>query len=191
MRGPVVAFVLVVIVSTLAVGSPAEAERDGGRPGVVAGRAAASAARGAVGFPDPASCPATLRGAVIDRQAQRAWLCEVGAIVRVMPITSAGDQPDPGIYEVYAEDLWTTSYYGPQPSTLDHFVAFTRGKYEGARIGFHAVPRYGDGTLAQSAESVGTPELFGGSSGCIRLRAEDAAAVYDFLAVGHQVHVIS
>ena len=191
MRRPVVAFVLVVVVSTLAIGSPAQAERDGGRPGVVAGRAAASAATGAVALPDPATCPATLRGAVIDRQAQRAWLCEVGAIVRVMPITSAGDQPDPGIYEVYAEDLWTTSYYGPQPSTLDHFVAFTRGKYEGARIGFHAVPRYGDGTLAQSPESVGTPELFGGSSGCIRLRAEDAAAVYDFLAVGHQVHVIS
>ena len=70
-------------------------------------------------------------------------------------------------------------------------MAFTRGKYEGARIGFHAVPRYSDGTLAQPPESVGTAELFGDSAGCIRLRAEDAVAVWDFLAVGHQVHVIS
>ena len=141
--------------------------------------------------PDPSTCPATVRGVVVDRAAQRAWLCDAGVVVRVMPITSAADQPDPAVYEIYAEDLRTTSYYGPRPSVLDHFVAFTRGKYEGARIGFHAVPRYADDTLAQPLETVGTPELFGASSGCIRLRPEDALALWDFLAVGDQVHVIT
>jgi hypothetical protein len=141
--------------------------------------------------PDPATCPLTPHGVVVDRAAQRAWLCDAGVVVRVMPITSAADQPDPAVYEIYAEDLRTTSYYGPRPSVLDHFVAFTRGKYEGARIGFHAVPRYADDTLAQPLESVGTPELFGASSGCIRLRPEDALALWDFVAVGDQVHVIT
>lgn len=152
---------------------------------------ASGAPRPTLAPPDPLTCPATSHGAVVDRVNQRAWLCTDGAIVRVMPITSARDQPDPGVYPVYAEDLETTSYYGPQPSTLDNFVAFTRGKYEGARVAFHAVPRFGDGSLAQPVESVGTQAYFGASSGCIRVRPEDAVAIWDHLAVGDEVHVIS
>ena len=111
--------------------------------------------------------------------------------MRVIAITSARDQPDPGVYPVYAEDLHTTSYYGDRPSTLDNFVAFTRGKFEGARVAFHAVPRYRDGSLAQPVESVGTQALFGASSGCIRVRPADAGAIWDHLAVGDEVHVIT
>ena len=185
---------LVVLGATLAgfglqvvpVGDPHDGIVPPSRVGTIDGGGPA-----AVADPDPATCPATPRGVVVDRANQRAWLCFAGIVVRVMPITSASDQPDPAVYEIYAEDLQTTSYYGPRPSVLDHFVAFTRGKYEGARIGFHAVPRYRDDTLAQSLETVGTPELFGASSGCIRLRPEDALALWDFLAVGDQVHVIT
>ena len=140
---------------------------------------------------DDYACPATPHGAVIDRARQRAWLCAAGRVVRRMPITTASDQPDPGTYAVYAEDEQTTSTFGARPSTLDRFVAFTHGKHQGARIGFHAIPRYGDGTLAQPLESVGAPERFGESSGCIRLRPEDAVAVWDHLAVGDAVRVLT
>ena len=61
----------------------------------------------------------------------------------------------------------------------------------GARIGFHAVRRHGDGTLPQPLESVGSMSLFGASSGCIRVRPADAEAVWDHLSIGDQVHVVS
>ncbi|MET0144676.1 MAG: L,D-transpeptidase [Ilumatobacteraceae bacterium] len=181
------------VLSVVAIGAPVAATAPGrlSAPLVVGAAAGAGAAGGAVPRPDPATCPMTPHGAVVDRAAQRAWLCDGGVVVRWMPITSATDQPDPGVYEIYAEDVATTSRYGPRPSVLDHFVAFTRGKYEGARIGFHAVPRYDDGTLAQPLETVGAPELAGASSGCIRLRPDDAAFLFAVLTVGDQVHVIS
>jgi L,D-transpeptidase catalytic domain len=141
--------------------------------------------------PDPSTCPSTSHGAVVDRANQRAWLCTDGKIVRVMAITSARDQPDPGIYPVYAEDLQSTSYTAGRTYYLDNFVAFTRGKYEGARVAFHAVPHLRDGTLLEPLEAVGTQALFGASSGCIRVRPADAVAVWNHLAVGDEVHVIS
>ncbi len=128
---------------------------------------------------------------MVDRANQRAWLCTDGRIVRVMAVTTARDQPDPGVYPVYAEDLQTTNSSGGHTSILDRFVAFTRGKYEGARIGFHAVPHLRDGTLLQPLETVGTQALFGASSGCIRVRPADALAVWDHLGVGDEIHVIS
>jgi hypothetical protein len=155
------------------------------------GMGAKAAPRATLAPPDPTTCPATSHGAVVDRNNQRAWLCTDGTIVRVMAITSARSQPDPGVYAVYAEDMETTSYYGERPSTLDRFVAFTYGEEEGARVAFHAVPRYSDDTLAQPLESVGTQARFGDSSGCIRVRPVDSVAIWDHLAVGDQVHVIS
>jgi hypothetical protein len=155
------------------------------------GMGAQAAPRATLAPPDPASCPTTAHGAVVDRANQRAWLCTDGAIVRVMAITSARTQPDPAVYTVYAEDMETTSYYGERPSTLDRFVAFTYGEEEGARVAFHAVPRYSDDTLAQPLESVGTQARFGDSSGCIRVRPADSVAIWDHLAIGDQVAVIS
>jgi hypothetical protein len=141
--------------------------------------------------PDPTTCPTTPHGAVVDRATQRAWLCTDGAVVRVMAITSARSQPDPAVYAVYAKDMQTTSSLGGHDTVLEHFVAFTRGENMGARIGFHAVPRLADGTLVQPLESVGSSSLFGASSGCIRVRPADAEAVWDHLAVGDQVNVVS
>jgi hypothetical protein len=141
--------------------------------------------------PDPATCPDTPHGAVIDRATQRAWLCADGVVVRVIAITSARSEPDPAVYAVFAKDLQTSSDLGGHRTVLDRFVAFTRGEYRGARIGFHAVPRLGDGTLVQPLDSVGSMSLFGASSGCIRVRPADAEAVWDHLSIGDQVHVVS
>ncbi len=141
--------------------------------------------------PDPSSCPASGRAAVVDRDLQRTWLCEGGAITALMPMTSAVSQPDVGTYEVYAKDLEASSTLTGEYSTMTHFVAFTYGKYQGARIAFHSIPKYRDGSWVQPLESIGSPDLFGDSSGCIRLLPDDAELLWDRLDVGDVVEVVS
>lgn len=141
--------------------------------------------------PDPATCPESGRAAVIDRFNQRTWLCEDGDITQVMPMTSAVSQPDPGTYEVYAKDLNASSTLTGEYSTMTHFVAFTRGKYQGARIAFHSIPQYPEGGYVQPLDSVGTQELFGDSSGCIRLLPDDAVLMWDWLDIGDAVTVVT
>lgn len=141
--------------------------------------------------PDPATCVEEGRSAVVDRFNQRAWLCEDGEITDEMPITSAVSQPDPGTYEVYAKDLDASSTLTGEYSTMTHFVAFTHGKYQGARIAFHSVPTYSNGEYVQPLDSVGTPEQYGDSSGCIRVLPDDAVLIWDWLGVGDTVTVVS
>ena len=141
--------------------------------------------------PDPATCVEEGRSAVVDRFNQRAWLCEDGEITDEMPITSAVSQPDPGTYEVYAKDLDASSTLTGEYSTMTHFVAFTYGKYQGARIAFHSVPTYSNGEYVQPLDSVGTPEQYGDSSGCIRVLPDDAVLIWDWLGVGDTVTVVS
>ena len=141
--------------------------------------------------PDPATCPAFGHAAVVDRALQRGWLCGDGAVVREFPITSARSQPDPGTYPVYAKDMQSSSLFTGQYSEMTHFVAFTRGEYQGARIAFHSVPTYRDGSYVQPLESVGTQERFGDSSGCIRVLPDDAVAIWDWLSVDDTVIVLT
>jgi peptidoglycan hydrolase-like protein with peptidoglycan-binding domain len=141
--------------------------------------------------PDPETCATEGNSAVVDRFNQRAWLCDAGAITKVMPITSAWSQPDPGTYEVYAKDLNASSTLTGEYSTMTHFVAFTYGKFKGARIAFHSVPKYSDGEYVQPLDSVGTSELQGDSSGCIRVLPDDAELIWDWLDVGDTVTVVS
>lgn len=140
---------------------------------------------------DPERCPRWARLAVVDRQTQRGWLCEGMRVVREFPVTTAQDQPDPGWYRVYARDIRAWSTIETAPVTMTHFVAFTRGKYQGARVAFHSVPLFWDGTWAQPAESVGTMDNFGNSAGCIRTLPEDAQAIWDHLRLGDWVFIAS
>ena len=141
--------------------------------------------------PDPSTCPNQGRAAVIDRFNQRNWLCTDGEIESVMPMSSAVTQPDPGTYEVYAKDLEASSTLTGAYSTMTHFVAFTYGKYQGARIAFHSIPEYPGGGYVQPLDSVGTEELFGDSSGCIRVLPADAERIWDWLDVGDEVIVVT
>lgn len=136
-------------------------------------------------------CPSTPHAAVVDRDHQLAALCDHGLVVYRFPVTTAHNQPDPAVYKVYAKDLHATSREGGHFSTMTHFVAFTKGKFKGARIAFHSVPLLRDGSQVQTNASVGTPELWGASSGCIRERYDDAVRVWNWLGLGDQVHVIS
>jgi peptidoglycan hydrolase-like protein with peptidoglycan-binding domain len=138
-----------------------------------------------------ADCPSSPRAAIVDRANQMGALCENGVITHRFPITTARSQPDPGEYDVYARDLNASSNLSGEYSTMTHFVAFTRGKYQGARIAFHSVPKYSDGSWVQPLDSVGTQEYFGESAGCIRVLPDDAVRIWDWLSIGDLVRVIS
>ncbi len=136
-------------------------------------------------------CPSTPRGAIVDRANQRGALCENGVITYEFPITTAWSQPDPGTYPVYAKDLNASSTISGSYSTMTHFVAFTRGKYQGARIAFHSMPKDSNGNYLMPLDTLGNPDYRGQSSGCIRVHPDDAAKIWDWLGQGDEVRVIS
>ena len=138
-----------------------------------------------------AFCPTTPRAVAVDRDRQRAWLCDEGRAVYEFPFTGAITQPDAGTYPVYAKDLEAFSTLSGPTSFMTHFVAFTYGKQQGARIAFHSVPTYRDGTSVQPWESVGELWMRGQSAGCLRVLPDDAVRVWDWLEVGDEVRVIN
>jgi hypothetical protein len=139
---------------------------------------------------DP-NCPATAHAAVVDRDRQRAWLCDNGVALPEFVITTARTLPDPGTYPVYAKDMHTSSTFGGHYSTMTHFVAFTRGENTGARIAFHTVPVLRNGEYVQPLESVGTEERHGDSAGCIRVLPEQGQVVWDWLQEGDEVRILT
>ena len=160
-------------------------------PGSRAPAAAADAVATTVLEGPAAECPTTAHGVVVDRATQRAWLCGDGAVVGAVPITSAWSMPDPGTYAVYAKDLDATSTLGGHDSRMTHFVAFSYGERTGARVAFHSVPTLRDGSYVQPLDTVGQLGVRGETSGCIRVLPEDAVRLWDWLALGDEVHVIS
>jgi hypothetical protein len=129
---------------------------------------------------------------VIDRNRQRSWLCaDSYRVGDEIPVTTARSQPAPGVYAVFAKDPLTTSTFGPRFAYLDDFVAFATGRYSGARIGFHAVPRAGGSEYLQAFDSVGQLDWWGASAGCIRARPTDARRIWNWLAVGDPVIVLT
>ena len=139
---------------------------------------------------DP-NCPLTQHAAVVDRDRQRAWLCDSGVAQPEFVVTTAITLPDPGTYFVYDKDLHASSTFGGHYSTMTHFVAFTRGENTGARVGFHTVPVLTSGEYAQPLDSVGELDRRGDTSGCIRVMPEQGQVVWDWLQVGDGVRVIN
>ena len=186
--------------TSLAPSSPASATAPSAVPSSVAASSStapaatsttAAATTAAAKEPAGQGCPDSARGAVIDRNRQRAWLCDHGASTGEFPITTARTQPLPGTYKVYAKDLKATSNFGGHFSTMTHFVAFTKGRYTGARIAFHSVPKLSNGTYVQSFDSVGTKGAYGESSGCIRVLPDQAVKIWNWLRPGDKVAVIN
>lgn len=136
-------------------------------------------------------CSAAGTSAAIDRDAQRAWLCEDGRVTLEFPITSAWTLPDPGTFAVYDKDMNASSTFGGHYSTMTHFVAFTYGENTGARVAFHSVPTLTSGEFVQPLDSVGDLGRRGESSGCIRVLPDDAVRIWDALAIGDQVTVLT
>jgi hypothetical protein len=139
---------------------------------------------------DP-NCPTTPHAAVIDRDRQRAHLCDNGVALPEFVVTTAIGQPDPGTYPVYAKSMHASSRLGDHYSTMTHFVAFALGEETGARVAFHTVPVLRNGEYVQPLASVGTQLHFGDTSGCIRVLPEHGQMIWDWLQKGDEVRVIT
>ena len=139
---------------------------------------------------DP-NCPLTPHAAVIDRDRQRAWLCDNGVALPEFVVTTAREQPDPGTYPVYAKSMRASSRLSGHYSTMTHFVAFARGEETGARVAFHTVPVLRTGEYVQPLASVGTQMEFGASAGCIRVLPEQGQVIWDWLQKGDEVRVVT
>jgi hypothetical protein len=85
----------------------------------------------------------------------------------------------------------SSSRFTGRYSTMTHFVAFTYGEIQGARIAFHSMPIYSDGSFVQPLESLGTLEQRGDSAGCIRVSPTDAELIWSWLEIGDLVRVVS
>lgn len=142
-------------------------------------------------LPRGEGCQEEGTSAVVDRDRQRAWLCEDGFVTYEFPITSAWTLPDPGDYPIYAKDMNATSNFGGHFSRMTHFVAFTYGKNTGARVAFHSVPTFTNGEFVQPLSSVGDLGRRGESSGCIRVLPDDAVRIWDTLGIGDHVVVLN
>lgn len=137
-------------------------------------------------------CPSGAHSAVVDRERQTAWLCDTGQAVYQFPFTGAISQPDAGTYPVYAKDMNSSSSSKAGISRMTHFVAFTYGKFRGARIAFHSLPVWaGNGEWVQPPSSVGDLDRRGESAGCLRVLPDDAVRVWDWLTEGDEVRVIN
>ncbi len=141
--------------------------------------------------PPDRGCAATGVSAAIDRDMQQAWLCLDGYITTQFPVSTAWSLPDPGAYSVYAKDPVTSSTFGGHISTLKNFVAFTYGENTGARVAFHSIPVFSDGSLMQPIDSVGDLSRRGESSGCIRVQPDISELIWDTLSIGDTVTVLT
>ena len=88
--------------------------------------------------PELPGCPAdAARAAVVDKAAQRFWLCEHGRpSTAQLPMTSGSEAyglPTVGTYHVFARNVVATGIHGER---LHRFVAFYRTP-RGNRIAFH------------------------------------------------------
>lgn len=134
--------------------------------------------------PDLPGCPDTARAAVVDKAAQRFWLCEHGApVTDARPMTSASEEyglPPVGTHTVFARNTVAIGIHGER---LERFVAFYRTP-RGNRIAFHKF-------VNQPEDTVGDLDQRGDSSGCLRVTTDDSWLVWDFLEIGDPVVVIT
>jgi lipoprotein-anchoring transpeptidase ErfK/SrfK len=151
-------------------------------PTAIAAPAAPAAPR-ALSVRAPSAIPGTGKRVFFDISDQQVWLVKPnGTIARTYLVSgSRYDQLKPGTYKVFSKSAKTTSWNSR--ATMNYMVRFTRGK--NAAIGFHDIPRYPNGTSAQTLSQLGLPL----SDGCIRQRSGDAKALWDFAPVGTTVVV--
>ena len=122
---------------------------------------------------------------MFDLSDQRVWLVRDDESVRSTYLVSGSvmDNLDAGRYHVYSRSERATSF--DYTSTMRWMVRFTEGAT--SAIGFHAIPRDGNGRAVQSVAELGTPQ----SHGCIRQRPRDAKVLWDFAPIGTPVVVVA
>jgi lipoprotein-anchoring transpeptidase ErfK/SrfK len=97
-------------------------------------------------------------------------------------ISGRYNDPLPGNYAVFSKSRY--AFAGHDGITMEHMVRFAHGRR--LAIGFHSIPKYGNGSPMQTEEQLGTYR----SSGCVRQRADQAEQLYNWAPVGTPVIVL-
>ncbi len=121
---------------------------------------------------------------VYSNSRQRVWLVEADeSLVDTYLVSGRRGVPRPGNYRVFSksEKAWA----GHGGITMNYMVRFTRGR-SGIPIGFHDLPRYGNGTPMQTAAELGQFR----SAGCVRQHPDKAIFLYDWADIGTPVVVV-
>jgi hypothetical protein len=114
---------------------------------------------------------------------QRVWLIDAdGFLVDTYLVSGREGVPAPGTYSVFSKSVFTSAGHGG--ITMEHMVRFAHGAT--LSIGFHAIPRYRDGTPMQTEAELGQFR----SAGCVRQSDLKAAALYAWAPVGTPVYVL-
>lgn len=123
------------------------------------------------------------RRIVYTNSGQRVWLInEDETIHNSYLVSGRRNVPVSGTYYVYSKS--PKAWAGHDGITMEHMVRFAWGKT--LSIGFHAIPRYGDGSPMQSVDQLGTFR----SGGCVRQREDQALALYEWAPIGTKVVVL-
>jgi hypothetical protein len=120
---------------------------------------------------------------VYSNSAQRLWLIEEdGTIFDSYLISGRRNEPRAGDYAVFSKSRY--AFAGHDGITMDWMVRFAHGRR--LAIGFHSIPKYGNGLPMQTEEQLGTYR----SGGCVRQRVDKAEQLYHWAPIGTPVHVL-
>ena len=122
---------------------------------------------------------------IYGRGEQRVWLVEAdGSLLDTYPVSGRANNPRPGTYAVFSKSpkAWSTG-----GATMEHMVRFAHGQFSDLSIGFHAIPRRGNGEPMQSESELGQFR----SLGCVRQRDDKAQQLYEWAPVGTPVLVLA
>lgn len=109
------------------------------------------------------------------------WVNENNEVERTYLVSGRYGSPSGGTYHVYRKN--PLAWAGHDGITMRWMVEFAPG---GLGIGFHAIPRYADGTPLQSESQLGTYR----SAGCVRQADHDSYALYQWASIGTKVVVV-
>ena len=123
---------------------------------------------------------------VYDKKLMTVWLMNKNdEVVARYPVVGRWDRPAKGTYRIFSKSPMA---YNPNSKvTFANMVRFTYGPDTKSPIGFHAIPRYSDGSRMHPVSALGLPIATGG---CIRMSDKAAKEVYDFMKVGDLVVVL-
>ncbi|MGY9074047.1 MAG: L,D-transpeptidase [Acidimicrobiales bacterium] len=114
---------------------------------------------------------------------QRIWLIEAdGRVFDSYLVSGKYLDPLPGTYAVFSKSRY--AFAGHDGITMDHMVRFAHGRR--LAIGFHSIPKYGNGVPMQTVEQLGTYR----SSGCVRQRPDQAERLFAWAPIGTPVIVL-
>ena len=123
------------------------------------------------------------RRIIFSHQLHRVWLVEDGgSVAGTFFVSGRANKPKPGAYQVFSKSRHTIA--GHDDIRMEYMVRFTWGVEQA--IGFHNIPIDGFGEAMQSEAQLGSYR----SEGCVRLRDDQAAILFNWAKVGTDVVVV-